>query len=654
MLRTFAEWRRPGSTCRGGLVWFARDLSPGAGWGVLDSTGRPKAAYWYLKRALAPVALLDADEGLNGLWLHAVNDTAEPIEAELRVALYRDGRLRGEPARTTLTIPARGHRSVHADALFERLPRSHLRLPLRAARRTTSWPPRSAIRATGALRAAACYFPARCPRQRGRHRAHGPRGSNRRRDMRWCSRPNGSRTPSRSMSTAFCPTTTTCTSSRVSRGASRLRQYARGAALAAACRPERPRPCTASSRRRRSMPVDSAGGGETFRGAAALHRRADVRSLPGIMRRRRSCARGRARAVPAARLRVHVGLPDWRILAERLAALGFDALRFDYDGTGNSAGDATEPGPRRRLAPQHRLRDRRGPQALGVQPGGAGRPARRRAAGACRPRPATAASSDSCCGARSRPAAPMCASSRRSPASAARTTRMRTRTSRAINAAGYIVSGDDGRGARALDARCRHHAPAPRSCSSIATIVRSIRRRRPPEMLGSQRRPGPAEGTAEMLQPPQLAKVPEQALDEITTWFRDWHLPPAPRAPRGSQQRRRQHGGGPETTRSERSASVRAIVCSGSSHARPIRPARPAIILLNTGVEHHVGPHRLYVPLAREWAARGHLVLRFDLGGIGDSVPRRAAEENVAYPAHMLDDAREAIAFVRERRRAGR
>ena len=33
----------------------------------------------------------------------------------------------------------------------------------------------------------------------------------------------------------------------------------------------------------------------------------------------------------------------WRILAERLAALGFDTLRLDYDGTGNSAGDVTDP-----------------------------------------------------------------------------------------------------------------------------------------------------------------------------------------------------------------------------------------------------------------------------------------------------------------------
>ena len=31
--------------------------------------------------------------------------------------------------------------------------------------------------------------------------------------------------------------------------------------------------------------------------------------------------------------------PTFRILAERLAALGFDVLRLDYDGTGNSSGD---------------------------------------------------------------------------------------------------------------------------------------------------------------------------------------------------------------------------------------------------------------------------------------------------------------------------
>jgi beta-mannosidase len=119
MLRTLAEWRRPGSTCRGGLVWFARDLWPGAGWGIVDASGRPKPAISYLARACAPLALLVADEGLNGLWLHAVNDTNESVEAEVRIAIYGSG-LRREPAvSASVDVPARGHRSIHANALFD-------------------------------------------------------------------------------------------------------------------------------------------------------------------------------------------------------------------------------------------------------------------------------------------------------------------------------------------------------------------------------------------------------------------------------------------------------------------------------------------------------------------------------------------------------
>jgi beta-mannosidase len=162
MQRAFAEWRRPGSPCRGGLVWFAQDLWPGAGWGVVDSTGRAKAAYWYLKRALAPVALLSADEGLNGLWFHAVNDTPKPIEGDLRIALYRDGVRLGAPARATMKIPAHGDRSVHADALFGGF--------LDLTRAYRFGPPSHDVVAatlsdheTSALLAASCYVPDTLP-----------------------------------------------------------------------------------------------------------------------------------------------------------------------------------------------------------------------------------------------------------------------------------------------------------------------------------------------------------------------------------------------------------------------------------------------------------------------------------------------------------
>jgi pimeloyl-ACP methyl ester carboxylesterase len=43
------------------------------------------------------------------------------------------------------------------------------------------------------------------------------------------------------------------------------------------------------------------------------------------------------------------------------------------------------------------------------------------------------------------------------------------------------------------------------------------------------------------------------------------------------------------------------------------------VIIFNAGFIHHVGPYRLHVDLARDLAAAGFPVLRFDFSGIGDS-----------------------------------
>ncbi|MDB4988332.1 MAG: hypothetical protein JWN04_3510 [Myxococcaceae bacterium] len=44
-----------------------------------------------------------------------------------------------------------------------------------------------------------------------------------------------------------------------------------------------------------------------------------------------------------------------------------------------------------------------------------------------------------------------------------------------------------------------------------------------------------------------------------------------------------------------------------------------AILMLNVGTNHRVGPNRLYVKMARRWASQGYRAFRFDLAGIGDS-----------------------------------
>ncbi|WP_027171893.1 beta-mannosidase [Methylobacterium sp. 10] len=91
MEAVFAEWRRARSPNAGGLVWFFRDLAPGAGWGVVDCLGRPKSAWYALKRAFRPVQATLSDEGLNGLHVHVQNETARRLDATLRLAFTDAG-----------------------------------------------------------------------------------------------------------------------------------------------------------------------------------------------------------------------------------------------------------------------------------------------------------------------------------------------------------------------------------------------------------------------------------------------------------------------------------------------------------------------------------------------------------------------------------
>lgn len=104
MLRVFAEWRRKESTCNGGLVWFWKDLRPGAGWGLLDSEGRPKAAYWYARRAWASQAVYISDEGLDGVALHVHNESAETLAGSVEIELLKQGRHRAAFATRAVVI----------------------------------------------------------------------------------------------------------------------------------------------------------------------------------------------------------------------------------------------------------------------------------------------------------------------------------------------------------------------------------------------------------------------------------------------------------------------------------------------------------------------------------------------------------------------
>jgi dienelactone hydrolase len=90
--------------------------------------------------------------------------------------------------------------------------------------------------------------------------------------------------------------------------------------------------------------------------------------------------------------------------------------------------------------------------------------------------------------------------------------------------------------------------------------------------------------------------------------------------------------------------------------AEAARTPRRAIVLLSSGHERRVGPHRLWVPYARERAAHGDVVLRLDLAGSGDSVrhaPSEHPQRPDAYDARCVADIGRAVAWLRSEHGVG-
>jgi beta-mannosidase len=118
MEATFAEWRRPGSTCHGALTFTLQDVMPGPGWGVIGVDGRPKPAWFALKRAFRPVQVVFSDEGTNGLDVHILNETTEARALSLEVICLRDGKMPVVSGRRDLALAGRGFETIACTDLF--------------------------------------------------------------------------------------------------------------------------------------------------------------------------------------------------------------------------------------------------------------------------------------------------------------------------------------------------------------------------------------------------------------------------------------------------------------------------------------------------------------------------------------------------------
>lgn len=160
-----------------------------------------------------------------------------------------------------------------------------------------------------------------------------------------------------------------------------------------------------------------------------------------------------------------------------------------------------------------------------------------------------------------------------------------------------------------------------------------------------------------MLTAPQFTVLPHAMIDVVATWLAGFAERTAAPAP------------GRDSTAVSAVSSLE-LGDDGSGFATAERPVRfgpdgllfgvvtepprnerrrRAVVLVNSGADHHIGAGRLYVSLARHWARRGYLVLRMDLAGLGDSGTRPGGAANVVFPSTAIKDLAAALEFVRAR-----
>ncbi|MFT3929898.1 MAG: alpha/beta fold hydrolase [Spongiibacteraceae bacterium] len=161
-----------------------------------------------------------------------------------------------------------------------------------------------------------------------------------------------------------------------------------------------------------------------------------------------------------------------------------------------------------------------------------------------------------------------------------------------------------------------------------------------------------AQGYAAMMAEPQFTEVPFTAIEHIISWLED-HSVLSPHAKTGNH-----ISADCETTLAEDNVElsehcyefgqqrhlfgIMTEPKNQSPHSRDL-----AVVMLNSGSVHHVGPNRLYVGLTRKLAARGYPCLRFDLQGLGDSTLIHSGVENHSYPKSALNDTADALRFLK-------
>ena len=161
-----------------------------------------------------------------------------------------------------------------------------------------------------------------------------------------------------------------------------------------------------------------------------------------------------------------------------------------------------------------------------------------------------------------------------------------------------------------------------------------------------------APGFVEMMAEPHRSQVPKTAIRQIATWLtQQISAEAAPTAvidissatptetlmssamsplPKEANQHFRE-----SAVRFSTQPDLFGIVCEP---AAPVADDLPLVVLLNAGSSYRIGPGRLNVFLARQLARQGFRTVRLDFCGLGDSVSPDSKQENDSYSATAFRD----------------
>lgn len=199
----------------------------------------------------------------------------------------------------------------------------------------------------------------------------------------------------------------------------------------------------------------------------------------------------------------------------------------------------------------------------------------------------------------------------------------------------------------------RHEPGSSRPAVEEARLVDSLRAR------GSDVRVAAQSGHARMMVDPYRAEVPSKTLDAIVEWLCEGNnvgpsIPP-PATPTTNVLAAMTRGGRAVVRETPFFFGEREQMFGVLTEPdAPLRRDGPVFCFLNVGADHHVGPHRMNVELAREVASLGYLAFRFDVPGLGDSPPPPDGRENMIYSKGQVADLTSAMNALGKARGAER